>query len=256
MQDVEYLKSMYPRGIRTLQNYVSEACDYFEYKNSPMYDQCPDSLMISRLCDSICDTIIDAEGIDRLNENWGIGISKEKICSAQLNSETSEIQNETVTGGQTETENELRKLCQEDQSVEIQEVCGQECIQWRLVFQKERKDMQAEELMLPQGGWGPRPPYPWSPRPTPPPRPPHPWPPRPTPPPRPPHPWPPRPTLPPPRPPHPWPPRPTPPRPRPPQNRPGGRPLWLRDLVNILLLNEMRDRRCERGICAWEDGQV
>ena len=236
MQDVEYLKSMYPRDIRILQNYVSEACDYFEYKNSPMYDQCPDSLIISRLCDSICDTIIDAEGMDRLNENWGISTSGEKrIGSTQLESVINEIQNEAA-GEQKKAENGPKEFWQEEQFVKIQEIYGQEHIQWRPAFQKERKNMQAEELMLPQRGWGPRPPHPWPPHPAPPPRPTHPWPPHP---------------APPPRPPHPWPPRPVPPHHRPPHNRPGGRPLWLRDIVNILLLNEMRDRRCERGICAW-----
>ena len=35
MQDIEYLKSMYPSGIRILQGYVAEACDRLDYKNSP-----------------------------------------------------------------------------------------------------------------------------------------------------------------------------------------------------------------------------
>ena len=38
MKDIEYLKSMYPSGIRILQGYVAEACDRLDYKNSPMYD--------------------------------------------------------------------------------------------------------------------------------------------------------------------------------------------------------------------------
>ena len=56
MQDIEYLKSMYPSGIKILQGYVSEACDRLDYKNSPMYDEYPDHLMVNRLCDTICDT--------------------------------------------------------------------------------------------------------------------------------------------------------------------------------------------------------
>ena len=47
-----------------LHSYVSEACDRLEYKNSPMYDECPDELMINRLCDTICDTVISVEGLD------------------------------------------------------------------------------------------------------------------------------------------------------------------------------------------------
>lgn len=49
MQDIEYLKSMYPSGIRILQGYVAEACDRLDYKNSPMYDEYPDHMMINRL---------------------------------------------------------------------------------------------------------------------------------------------------------------------------------------------------------------
>ena len=65
MQDIEYLKSMYPSGIRILQGYVAEACDRLDYKNSPMYDEYPDHMMINRLCDTICDTVIASEGAER-----------------------------------------------------------------------------------------------------------------------------------------------------------------------------------------------
>ena len=36
MQDIEYLKSMYPSGIRILQGYVGRSSDRLDYKNSPM----------------------------------------------------------------------------------------------------------------------------------------------------------------------------------------------------------------------------
>ena len=48
MQDIEYLKSMYPSGIKILQGYVSEACDRLDYKNSPMYDEYPDQDVYKR----------------------------------------------------------------------------------------------------------------------------------------------------------------------------------------------------------------
>ena len=48
MQDIEYLKSMYPSGIKILQGYVSEACDRLDYKNSPMYDEYPDREFLYR----------------------------------------------------------------------------------------------------------------------------------------------------------------------------------------------------------------
>lgn len=57
MREIEYLKSMYPPGIKMLQNYVSEACDRMDYQNSPMYDEYPDGMMVNRICGSICDTV-------------------------------------------------------------------------------------------------------------------------------------------------------------------------------------------------------
>ena len=72
MQDIEYLKSMYPSGIKILQGYVSEACDRLDYKNSPMYDEYPDHLMINRLCDSIYNTVISSEGPERVQSMWNI----------------------------------------------------------------------------------------------------------------------------------------------------------------------------------------
>ena len=72
MQDIEYLKSMYPSGIKILQGYVSEACDRLDYKNSPMYDEYPDQLMVNRLCDTICDTVMSSEGAERVSGMWNI----------------------------------------------------------------------------------------------------------------------------------------------------------------------------------------
>ena len=72
MQDIEYLKSMYPSGIKILQGYVSEACDRLDYKNSPMYDEYPDHLMVNRLCDTICDTVMSSEGAERVTSMWNI----------------------------------------------------------------------------------------------------------------------------------------------------------------------------------------
>ena len=72
MQDIEYLKSMYPSGIKILQGYVSEACDRLDYKNSPMYDEYPDHLMINRLCESIYNTVISSEGPERVQSMWNI----------------------------------------------------------------------------------------------------------------------------------------------------------------------------------------
>ena len=72
MQDMEYLMSMYPSGVKKLQRYVSEACDRMEYKNSPMYDEFPDHIVVNQMCDSICDTVISEEGLAQVQELWSI----------------------------------------------------------------------------------------------------------------------------------------------------------------------------------------
>ncbi|WP_460640963.1 hypothetical protein [Lacrimispora brassicae] len=57
VQDLEYLQGMYPGHMKRLQEYVVSACDHLDYKNSPMYDEYPDRMMINQICDSICDQI-------------------------------------------------------------------------------------------------------------------------------------------------------------------------------------------------------
>ena len=51
---MENFKSMYPREIRMIQSYVSEACDRMDYQNSPMYDEWPEQRMVDQMCNSVC----------------------------------------------------------------------------------------------------------------------------------------------------------------------------------------------------------
>lgn len=61
-RDLEYLQGMYPESMKRLQEYVMSACDHLDYRNSPMYDQYPDRLMINQVCDSLCRQI-EQDGI-------------------------------------------------------------------------------------------------------------------------------------------------------------------------------------------------
>ena len=75
MDDLDYLMSMYPSGVKMIQQYVSEACDRMEYQNSPIYDQYPEEIMIDRMCDSICGSIMaertmDIQSLWQKEENW------------------------------------------------------------------------------------------------------------------------------------------------------------------------------------------
>ena len=340
MQDIEYLKSMYPSGIRILQGYVAEACDRLDYKNSPMYDEYPDHIMINRLCDTICDTVIASEGAEKVRGMWNISehdkavmemaelkkdmkrldvdfftedddpvmeqeqnienVPAENIGNAEVLTTEESLEEQSVSNSQNEFLGYRESVVNPSGIImETQEMRGREpgfSGNGRMGGRPnmgpgpgrppmgnnpgrppmgpgpERPPMGPGPERPPMGPGPVRPPQP--PRPTPPPprppqpprpmppppRPPQPprptpppprppQPPRPTPPPppRPPRPQPPRPTPPPPRP--PMPPRPMPPRPVPPP-KPGNRPSWLRDMVKVLLLNEMFHRRCARGLCA------
>ena len=64
MDDLDYLMSMYPPEIKMLQQYVSEACDRMEYQNSPIYDQFPEGIMIDRMCDYVCGSIMSERGME------------------------------------------------------------------------------------------------------------------------------------------------------------------------------------------------
>ena len=331
MQDIEYLKSMYPSGIRILQGYVAEACDRLDYKNSPMYDEYPDHMMINRLCDTICDTVIASEGAEKVRGMWNISEHDKAVMEmAELKKDMKRLDVDFFTEDDEpvmEQEQDLENAAAENIS-DAEDLTTEDSLEEQAVsniqnnFQGYRESvvnpsgiiMETQEMRgrepgfpgngrmggrpnmgpgpgrppmgnnpgrppmgpgpvrppsgpnqdrPPVGGPGPvrppqpprptppppRPPQPPRPTPPPPPRPPQP--PRPTPPPPPRPPQPPRPTPPPPpRPPRPQPPRPPmPPRPVPPP-KPGNRPSWLRDMVKVLLLNEMFHRRCARGLCA------
>ncbi|MCD7994369.1 MAG: hypothetical protein LUK37_22330 [Clostridia bacterium] len=309
MQDIEYLKSMYPSRIRILQGYVAEACDRLDYKNSPMYDEYPDHMMINRLCDTICDTVIASEGAQKVRGMWNISENDKAVMEmAELKKDMKRLDADLFTeDDDAQMEQDLENAPAENigeadvsTTEESQEELSDSNIHNEFRGYRESvvnptgiimetQEMRGREPGFPgNGGMGGRPNMgqgadrppmgnnpgrpPMGPGPERPPmgpgpdRPPMgpgpdrpPMGPGPVIPPsgpnqdRPPvggpgpvrPPQPPRPTPPPPRPPQP----PRPPRPVPPLKH-GNRPSWLRDMVKVLLLNEMFHRRCARGLCA------
>ena len=97
MQDIEYLKSMYPSGMKMLQSYVSEACDRLDYYNSPMYDEFPDNLVVNRICDSICDTVLSIEGTETMRNFWNIEEAGGKLQTEEISSEVDAADSEAET---------------------------------------------------------------------------------------------------------------------------------------------------------------
>lgn len=48
-QDIIYMRKMYPKMMRQIQQIVDEECDKLEYNGSMMYDEYPDRLMLDKL---------------------------------------------------------------------------------------------------------------------------------------------------------------------------------------------------------------
>lgn len=55
--EADAIKYIYPDSVRAIQEEVSRVCDGMEYAFSPMYDECPDLVMVQQLCDKICEKI-------------------------------------------------------------------------------------------------------------------------------------------------------------------------------------------------------
>ena len=225
MREIEYLKSMYPPGIKMLQNYVSEACDRMDYQNSPMYDEYLDGMMVNRICGSICDTVLSVEGVETIEKMWNI--REDKVKTEELSLEDTSIQ--SVPGWEEMPEDFHIRHKLPDQAVyESQELINCISNDPMEVQMVRHQDSSWMENNRSNGGRPPMPPRPTPPGPSRPPMPPRPTPPGPS-----------RPPV---------PPRPTPPG-RPVVPPSPSRPSWLQDMVKVLLLNEMYNRRCDRGVC-------
>ena len=54
-RDLEKLKGMYPKEVRSIQEMVEDECDKMEYEGSLMFDEYPDRLMVNRIVKRIYD---------------------------------------------------------------------------------------------------------------------------------------------------------------------------------------------------------
>ncbi len=55
-RDLEKLKGMYPKEIRSIQEMVEDECDKMEYEGSLMFDEYPDRVMINQIVKRIYDS--------------------------------------------------------------------------------------------------------------------------------------------------------------------------------------------------------
>lgn len=54
-RDLEKLKGMYPKEVRTIQEMVEDECDKMEYEGSLMFDEYPDKVMVNQIVKRIYD---------------------------------------------------------------------------------------------------------------------------------------------------------------------------------------------------------
>lgn len=55
--DLERIKSMFPRSARMIQPEIEEACDRLEYEGSMMFDEYPDRVMMEKIVDDIYEKV-------------------------------------------------------------------------------------------------------------------------------------------------------------------------------------------------------
>lgn len=65
-KDWEYMKGMYPQMAREIQEKVEEECDKLEYDGSMMFDEYPDKLMMRNICERIYEEMQDDKERDIL----------------------------------------------------------------------------------------------------------------------------------------------------------------------------------------------
>ncbi len=58
--DMEYWKQLYPEQTRRIQREVEHQCDLLDYEGSVMYDEYPDRISLTRICESIYNSLLQS----------------------------------------------------------------------------------------------------------------------------------------------------------------------------------------------------
>ena len=61
-KDMERMKELYPKEVKTILSYVEDECDKMEYEGSLMFDEYPDRLMIEMVVDRIQKKVTGEDG--------------------------------------------------------------------------------------------------------------------------------------------------------------------------------------------------
>ena len=60
-KDMERMKELYPKEVKTILSYVEDECDKMEYEGSLMFDEYPDKFMMEHICRKIEQEVLKEE---------------------------------------------------------------------------------------------------------------------------------------------------------------------------------------------------
>lgn len=107
-KDWNYIKDMYPQMAKSIQEKVDEECDKLEYDGSMMFDEYPDKLMIRNICERIYKEMQEQKGRELLyaedeekefeaevypvNQNSSVNMPAENEWNMDMSMETATIE--------------------------------------------------------------------------------------------------------------------------------------------------------------------
>ena len=70
-KDMERMKELYPKEVKTILFYVEDECDKMEYEGSLMFDEYPDRLMLEQVAERIYRKVAGEENNVEAEQYWG-----------------------------------------------------------------------------------------------------------------------------------------------------------------------------------------
>ena len=68
-RDTEYWQQMYPAQTKRIQREVAHQCDLLDYEGSVMYDEYPDRISLSRICESVYQALMQHGVLGNVSQN-------------------------------------------------------------------------------------------------------------------------------------------------------------------------------------------
>ena len=83
-KDMERMKELYPKEVKTILSYVEDECDKMEYEGSLMFDEYPDRLMLEQVAERIYRNVTGEEKNVEAEQYWGGIHRRDPGCRPRL----------------------------------------------------------------------------------------------------------------------------------------------------------------------------